>query len=156
PERNFGVFVDVDRIVKDGEALKLIGKQVGQKTETDLARGTYDAESKVLYFDFPSRGGTFAFRRDGDDSAFYPRGKHPAGYAYRPPPARDDGWPTGALEEVDIDRAGVEKMIETLVRTPITSVHSPQVEGILVARHGKLVLEEYFHSEHRDKLHDTR
>ncbi len=28
------------------------------------------------------------------------------------------------------------------------------VDGVLVARHGKLVLEEYFHGEHRDKLHD--
>jgi CubicO group peptidase (beta-lactamase class C family) len=26
----------------------------------------------------------------------------------------------------------------------------------LIARHGKLVLEEYFHGEHRDRLHDTR
>ena len=43
-----------------------------------------------------------------------------------------------------------------IVDTPIESVHTPAVEGILVARHGKLVLEEYFHGEHRDKLHDTR
>lgn len=36
------------------------------------------------------------------------------------------------------------------------SVHTPQVHGVLIARHGTLVLEEYFHGEHRDKLHDTR
>jgi len=27
---------------------------------------------------------------------------------------------------------------------------------VLIARHGKLVLEEYFHAEHRDKPHETR
>jgi len=31
-----------------------------------------------------------------------------------------------------------------------------QDHGILIARHGKLVLEEYFHGEHREKPHDTR
>jgi CubicO group peptidase (beta-lactamase class C family) len=30
------------------------------------------------------------------------------------------------------------------------------VHGVLIARHGKLVMEEYFHGEHRDRLHDTR
>lgn len=36
------------------------------------------------------------------------------------------------------------------------SAGAPQVHAVLIARHGKLVLEEYFHGEHRDKLHDTR
>ena len=43
-----------------------------------------------------------------------------------------------------------------IVDMPIESVHTPEIQGILIARHGKLVLEEYFHGEHRDKLHATR
>ena len=43
-----------------------------------------------------------------------------------------------------------------IVDIPIESVHTPEIQGILIARHGKLVLEEYFHGEHRDKLHETR
>ena len=43
-----------------------------------------------------------------------------------------------------------------IVDMPIESVHTPEIQGILVARQGKLVLEEYFHGEHRDKLHETR
>jgi len=39
---------------------------------------------------------------------------------------------------------------------PIVSVHTDEPEAILVGRHGKLVLEEYFHGFNRDKLHDTR
>ena len=39
---------------------------------------------------------------------------------------------------------------------PMDSAAAPELEGVLVARHGKLVLEEYFHGEYRDKLHDTR
>src|SRR5207247_887058 len=30
------------------------------------------------------------------------------------------------------------------------------IHGVLIARHGKLVLEEYFHQQHRDVLHDMR
>ena len=36
------------------------------------------------------------------------------------------------------------------------SLATPQVHALLVARHGRLVLEEYFHGEHRDRLHETR
>jgi CubicO group peptidase (beta-lactamase class C family) len=43
-----------------------------------------------------------------------------------------------------------------VIDTPMDSIHAPQIHGVLIARHGKLVLEEYFHGEHRDKLHDTR
>ena len=156
PERNIGVFYDVDRIERDGPAVRLIGHRLGTKSEGVLLSGTYDADSKILSVAFPQRGGTFDFRRDGDASGFYARGKNPGRYVYRPPPARDDGWPTGTLADADIDRAGIERFIQTIVDMPIESVHTPQVEGVLIARHGKLVLEEYFHDEHRDKLHETR
>ena len=55
-----------------------------------------------------------------------------------------------------IDRAAVEHFIQMIIDMPMDSVDTPQVHGLLIARHGGLVLEEYFHGEHRDKLHDTR
>ena len=75
---------------------------------------------------------------------------------YRPPPPRDDGWPTASVTDVDIDRGGIEKLVQMIIDMPIESVHTPEIQGVLIARHGKLVLEEYFHGEHRDKLHETR
>ena len=36
------------------------------------------------------------------------------------------------------------------------SGHNLQIDGILIARHGRLVLEEYFHGYTRDTPHDTR
>lgn len=155
PERNYGVFLDADRLVLDGTAATLFGKRLGDSRDVELARGTYDAGRDRIAIDF-ARGGTYDFTRDGDDSDFYPRGKNPAHYAYRPPLSRDDGWPTATLDDVGIDRAGIESFIQRLIDMPIESVHTPQVEGVLIARRGKLVLEEYFHGEHRDKLHETR
>jgi CubicO group peptidase (beta-lactamase class C family) len=156
PERDFGAWLGADRLVREGNAVRLIGKRPGQKEERELAGGTYDAANDVITLAFPNRGGTYDFRRDDDQSDFYPRGKSPGRYVYHPPPARDDGWPTGSLEEVDIDRAAIESFIQRIVDTPMESVDSPEIHGILIARHGKLVLEEYFHGEHRDKLHETR
>lgn len=154
PER--GVGAGVDRLVRDGNVLKLIGKASDQKEGTELSRGTYDPENQVLTLAFPSRGGTYDFRREGEQSDFYPRGMNPGRYVYHPPLAHDDGWPTGALEEANIDRAGLETFIQMLLDMPMESPETPQLHGVLIARHGKLVLEEYFHGEHRDKLHDTR
>jgi CubicO group peptidase (beta-lactamase class C family) len=91
-----------------------------------------------------------------ETSDFYPRGRPKAPYYYAPPPAFDDGWPTASVEEVGISRSGVEKFIRMIIDTPIDSVNAPEVHGVLIARYGKLVLEEYFHGEHRDKPHDTR
>ena len=157
PERNVGITYNVDRIVCEGNAVKLIGKSGQAQPESVLLSGTYDPQNKLLSLALPDRGGTYDFRRDDDEqSGFYPRGKHPARYVYHAPLARDDGWPTGTVEEVGIDRAGIEKFIQMIIDMPIESVHTPEVHGILLARHGKLVLEEYFHGEHRDKLHDTR
>src|SRR6185295_9744142 len=125
PERNIGVRYDVDRIARDGGAVRLIGRRGGP--ETTLLAGSYDADNQVLTLAFPERGGSYDFRRDGEHSEFYPRGAHPARYAYQPPPALDDGWPTATLDEVAISRPGIEAFIQHLIEQPIDSVHAPQV-----------------------------
>jgi len=55
-----------------------------------------------------------------------------------------------------LEAAGIEAFVRRLVAAPVDSVNSPQVHAVLIARNGKLVLEEYFHGEHREKPHDTR
>lgn len=156
PERNIGVFYDVSRLVRSGNAVQLLGRRIGQKNEQVLLEGSYDSENDLLSIAFPSRGGTYDFRRDGDDSNFYPRGRKPQPYGYRAPPARDDGWPAGTLDQARIDRGAIEKFVQMLIDMPIENVHTPEVHSVLIARDGKLVLEEYFHGEHRDRMHETR
>jgi CubicO group peptidase (beta-lactamase class C family) len=154
PEFDFGTQQGVERFVRDGARVKLVGKRRGK--EQDVGLGTYDADNQVITLVFPGRGGSYDFTRDSDDSDFFPRGRNPDRYSYRPPPGRDDGWPTSTLDAQNIDRAGIEKFIQKLVDTPMASMNAPQVHAVLIARHGKLVLEEYFHGEHRDKPHMTR
>jgi CubicO group peptidase (beta-lactamase class C family) len=154
PERDFGGQLKVTRLVREGNGLKLLGTRTGK--EEPIALGTFDTEREAILLNFPDRGGSYDFTRDGDESEFYPRGKNPTPYVYHQPPALDDGWPTASLEQVDIDRPAMERFIERLIEIPQDSEDAPQYHGFLLARHGKLVLEEYFHGHGRERLHDTR
>ena len=150
PERNATIFWGVNRFARDGRAVKLL------RNDEVVLEGTYDQERDAITLTIANRGGTFDFQRAGDASAFYARGRKPEPYKYRPPIALNDGWPVATLEDERIDRAQVEKFIQSILDLPIDSLHVPDLHAILVARHGRLVLEEYFHGQHRDKLHDTR
>ncbi len=154
PERDYGTQLGVERITRNGNALNLIARRGGQ--ERVVATGAYDAANQMISLAFPSRAGIYEFRRDGNDSEFYPRGKSPGRYTYQPPMTTRDGWRTGTLDEANISRTGIEKLVQRIVEMPMDAAAAMQIHAILVARHGKLVLEEYFHGEHRDKLHETR
>lgn len=156
PDRDIGTQNGARRLVREGDVVRLMGRRGADGPERELAAGRYDAETQAFTLAFPGRGGTYDFARDGDDSAFYPRGRNPGRYAYRPPPPRADGWPVGTLDEAGIDRPAMERLVQSLLETPMDSTDAPQIHALLVARHGRLVLEEYFHGHSRDQLHDTR
>ena len=155
PERDFGTQIGARHLVRERDIVRLMGGR-GNAPEQELARGRYDAENQSFTLAFPNRGGTYDFARDGDQSDFYPRGRNPAPYVYHAPPPRGDGWPIGTLEEAGIDRPAIERLVRTMITTPMDSTDAPQIHALLIARHGRLVLEEYFHGYSRDRLHDTR
>lgn len=150
PERDHGGMLGVDRLTREGNVVTLFGRRGA------VARGTFDAENDTLTLDFPNRGRSYDFTRAGDESDFYPRGRKAEAYRYRKPPARDDGWPTATLADARISRSGIERFIQRIIDRPMEPADALQIHGILIARHGRLVLEEYFHGEHRDRLHETR
>jgi CubicO group peptidase (beta-lactamase class C family) len=150
PERNVGIFWDINRFARDGRTVKL------SHDDKVALEGTYDQENDTISIPVPDRGGTFDFKRADDTSAFYPRGRTGEPYRYRRPLARPDGWTVGSLREAHIDQAKLEKFMQSLIDLPMDSAHAPDIHAVLVARHGKLVLEEYFHGANRDTPHDTR
>ena len=156
PERDFGAFVGVHRLVEDGSRLTLIGKRRNWKEERPVATGSYDAENQVISLYFPDRGGTYNFQRDSATSDFYPRGKNLPPYEYHAPFQVGDGWASATLDSVNIDRAGIERFLQKIIDTPMDDANAPQPQAVLIARHGKLVLDEYFHGFSWDALHETR
>ena len=155
PERNVGIFTQVTGIEVKGERVQLVGKR-GRDERAMLFEGPLDPGGFAIAF--PGRGGQYQFTKVTDEStsAFYPRGRNPSPYRYARPLERDDGWPTATLEEVGIARAPIEAFVQRLIDAPMSSVNASQIHSLLIARHGKLVLEEYFHGYHRDRPHDTR
>ncbi len=106
----------------------------------------------------PLRGASFDFTKaDGDlSSPFYPRGKRGERYRYAVPLQLDDGWPVATVEAAGMSRDRLEKFVQMLIDMTADSLGASRIHGLLVARRGKLVLEEYFHGHHRDMPHDTR
>lgn len=155
PERNLGVFTRVNALDREDDRILLVGNRSGRSERITLFQGRF--ESGRLEIGFPFRGGTYEFRRIDDQaaSAFYPRGREPGRYRYAPPLQRADGWPVATLEEVGISQPAIEALIQHVI-TARMGPGASQIHSILIARHGKLVLEEYFHGHHRDQPHDTR
>jgi len=87
---------------------------------------------------------------------FFPRPPGERLYAYKKPPATGDGWRTAGASEVGIDEAALTRVVQKLIDAD-PSVRRPSlIHSLLVARRGKLVLEEYFFGFDRDTPHDTR
>ncbi len=150
PERNFGggrVFkarVDSGRVV-------LTDAVSGRQRFTQ----PFDALAKTIAFDFGVPLNATP-RQANATVGFMPRIVAPAPYSYRAPSDLRDGW--------RVSRASIEGMsgdsLAALVRSviaagPLTDT-TPRLHAVVVARHGRLVLDEYFFGYDATKLHDLR
>ncbi len=151
PERNRGVWIGIRRVTVDGERVTLTGTE-GRR----LLTGQLRDKNSVLSLPLPFAGDLpFEFRRVGRESDFYPS-KASAAYRYVQPKQLSDGWRTAACEELHLDRRRLEALAQSVRDTQTTSLATPYIHSILIARKGKLVFEEYFYGYDRDHPHDTR
>jgi CubicO group peptidase (beta-lactamase class C family) len=150
PERNFGgQGIPVRSIRRDKDAVALL-----DRSGKVIASGPFtDGVMSLLL-----RGRTYDFERLADTTYtdYYPRGRPTAAYTYAPPRKEGDGWDVARLRDVGIQEDSIATFVRYLIEIPIDSVSTPQTHALLIARHGKLVLEEYFNGEHMEKPHDTR
>lgn len=157
PERNLGVFAGLSRAVRDANAIALMGRFRGKGPEQVMLRGAWHPDEGVLALRYPGRGGGYDFRRvdPGQATGFLAR-TSTSDLIVTPPPSLDDGWATASPEDVGIDIAPIEEMIRNEILPAPTSTHDLAIHALLIARHGKLAVEEYFHGFHRDLRHDSR
>ncbi|MFP2926094.1 serine hydrolase domain-containing protein [Pyxidicoccus sp. 3LG] len=120
-------------------------------------QGTYDAKSGKLSLPFMFLG-TFDFTRRERDQAvgLYPRTPAPGPYTYRKPVAEEDGWATASLADVGMDAAPIQELVQRILDTSPADSSAPLIHGLLIARRGKLVVEEYFHGYDKERPHDLR
>ncbi len=120
--------------------------------------GTYDDESKTLTIQLADWLPVFRLtRRTSKDAVgYYPRlGEELASWKYRKPLPRDDGWAVSDLQREGVSEPQVAKLIEHLLQADPADT-SLRTQSLLIARHGKLVLEEYFYGFSQDRVHDMR
>lgn len=98
---------------------------------------------------WPDVGRTLDLRRQPEQSARKP-------YQYRTPPVTKDGWETASADAVGFDAGALERAVQQIEAADPFARRPSLIHSLLVARHGKLVLEEYFHGFDRDTPHDTR
>ncbi|HUQ98275.1 MAG TPA: serine hydrolase [Gemmatimonadaceae bacterium] len=155
-ERNLGRQLRLDHLESVGSEVRYIGKFNGNGAARVLGSGVFNADGFSLFI--PGRGGTFDFTRVADSaySDFYPRGRPTGSYSYSRPPSLGDGWNTGTPHEVGLSEDSLSAFIRAMINLPMDSLSSLQIHAVLIARHGKLILEEYFHGENRDHPHESR
>jgi CubicO group peptidase (beta-lactamase class C family) len=161
PERNEGVHWNLKELVEDANGVRILGQnQLGPNNvvTTEPARGNYDKESDTLSLYFPYRTSSFAFKRVSANSysGFYPRPVGVRTYHYQPPFERADGWNVASAQAEGMSVPGVDKFVQSIIDRPDDSVHALNTHAVLIARHGKIVLEEYFHGFGPDVSHDLR
>lgn len=158
PERNAGRFMPVERAEREGTAVRLVGRRSSEEPEQTFAEGLYHPDSRTLSLYFENFEATFDFKPAGSAGkrGFFPRGENPPPYSYVPPPALDDGWPTGTLDAAGIDESAIARLVDEIGAVPMDGIGASQVHALLIARRGNLVLEEYFHGFDRRIAHDTR
>lgn len=118
--------------------------------------GAYNAKTDRLSLRFPDLARTIDFtrRKNRDALGFFPRTTSEP-YVYQKPIAEGDGWTTASLNEVGIDPQLISALIDKIL-TADPVANSLDIHSLLIARHGKLALEEYFYGSDSDQPHDMR
>ena len=123
----------------------------------DIA-GSYEAESGTLSLRVVDFMPEFRFtRRTRQDAAgFFPRtSPGAAADVYRRPATESDGWRTASLREVGLDERRISALIEKIFSADPAD-NPVYIHSLLIARHGKLALEEYFYGFTASRTHDSR
>ena len=143
------------RVTSDSEGVKLWDPATGRNRFTQ----PYDSAQRRITMDF---GALFALTPRTRDQAvgFLPRVVGHGGptykYEYRVPLPATDGWITASAADVALDPARLTAMVQRIIDTDATGDSAPLIHSIVVARRGKLVLEEYFFGYSADRPHALR
>ncbi|WP_233613798.1 MULTISPECIES: serine hydrolase domain-containing protein [Corallococcus] len=152
PERNFGNRM-LFRVELQDRTVRLTAT-----TGTTQIEGTFDAQSGRLSLPYPPFDTTFDFtRRDRSQAVgLYSRTPAPGPYAYQQPIAEDDGWTTASPADVGMDVQPLQNLVQRILDQEPSPESVPAIQGLLIARHGKLIVEEYFQGFDKERPHDLR
>ena len=150
PESNF-FRRRVYSVVRDGDKVYLEAN--GKKID-----GTLDEKAGTLSLQLVNWLPRFQFshRTANDAVGFYPRTPSDSNaWTYRKPVPDNDGWATASLQAEGLDEAHIAELVHRILAADPAGT-SLNIQSLLIARHGHLVLEEYFYGFDEDRVHDMR
>ncbi len=126
------------------------------KNPDDEFWGRFDRKADRLTVGLPPDWPEFHFTRKPEDVRnCFPRTPRDQNYACQKPVAGDDGWSTASVSDVALDAKPVSALIDKILH--VDPLNNPfPIHSLLIARHGKLVLEEYFYGFNKERPHDMR
>ncbi len=139
------------RLERDGDNIAVINQRTGKVQW----RQAYDSAQRTITFDF---GGPFTLGPRSLEQAvgFVPRSPSLSLYDYRRPVMRPDGWRTANASVVSVDTLALRSIVRKIISTDPFDERAPRIHSLLVARRGRLVLDEYFTGYGPDQVHDLR
>jgi CubicO group peptidase (beta-lactamase class C family) len=114
--------------------------------DVDLDRGRISG--RLLYPDGSAREVRLPWHPREDYPGLLPLGGSDKTYVYLPPAELGDGWRVGSAAEAGVSPEAVEETVNAVARGEAGVLHS-----LLVARHGTLITEVYFHGYGPQDLH---
>jgi len=108
--------------------------------------GQFDQKTQLLAVRLPNLDKTIQFKRAKSEEAagFFPRMPSHRNYRYEKPRSGNDGWEPASLTAVGLDSKPIAELIKKILSAD--PINNPlDIHSVLIARHGKLVLEEYFY-----------
>ncbi|HJW46018.1 MAG TPA: serine hydrolase, partial [Lysobacter sp.] len=124
----------------------------------DAFEATLLRQPDRLKLHWPELGRDIELQRRTPEQArdFFPRPPDEPAYKYKQPAQAGDGWQTARGRDVGIDEAALARAVQKIIDGDPAARAPSLVHSILVARRGKLVLEEYFFGFDRETPHDLR
>jgi CubicO group peptidase (beta-lactamase class C family) len=89
-----------------------------------------------------------------DPPQYLPRTR--GAYVYAAPERTRDGWRAARARDVGMDESALTAFIQSVIDADPAARRPQLLHSVLVARRGRLVLEEYFHGYDRETPHDIR
>jgi CubicO group peptidase (beta-lactamase class C family) len=140
PEENAGLFVGVRSLVANGASVRL-----RRQGSNDIV-GRWEPSLDTIVINDPGLPGTFVFKRSIAQTQLY---------HYNRPVQTTDGWPTARLQDVGLNQSTIVALVRRIMTNEL-DLHSPHIQGLLIARHGRLVLDAYADGFTADRPHDMR
>lgn len=152
PESGFGMGRTYE-ITVNGDNVSMRDRQrPDDQITARLLPSEHALQLKVVEYD-----AVFTLRpQDALETVSFGQAPSLAGYSYHQPPQENDGWRTASASTEGLDEAALEHLTQAIAEHPVLDSRSPAIQGVLIARHGKLVFERYFMGFDRHRPHDVR